>query len=77
MSRDVVTVADKQEEMIQSLDRRAKVIGDLMLETTNDADASAQACNESCHSVEEISLHIEKVTDLAGRIHTDISRFTV
>lgn len=77
MSRDVVLVADEQEKMIQSLDRRAKVIGDLMLETTNDAEASSQACNESCRSVEEISLHIEKVTDLAGNIHTDISRFTV
>lgn len=77
MSRGVVQVADEQEEMIQILDRRAQVIGDLMQETTKDADASSQACNESCRSVEEISLHIETVAGLAGRIHSDISRFNV
>jgi|GEM_PF-980928 len=77
MSRDVVQIADKQEEMIRDLDVRARVIGDLMQETTKDADASAHACNESCRSVEEISLHIETVASLAGRIHTDIGRFSV
>ena len=77
MSKDVVHVADEQEEMIKVLDSRARVIGDLMQETTKDADASAQACNESCRSVEEISLHIETVACLAGRIHSDIGRFSV
>ena len=77
MSRDVVQIADEQEQMIKGLDVRARVIGELMQETTKDADASAHACNESCRSVEEISLHIETVAGLACRIHSDIGRFSV
>jgi len=77
MSRDVVTVAGEQEEMIRVLDHRARIIGGLMQETTKDANASAQACNESCRSVEEISLHIDTVADLARGIHSDIGRFSV
>ncbi|MDD1728810.1 MAG: methyl-accepting chemotaxis protein, partial [Methanospirillum sp.] len=77
MSREAVGVAAEQERMIQSLDQRARLIGDLMDETAADAHASADACNESCRSVEQISWHIETVADMAGSIHSGISRFTV
>lgn len=77
MSRDAVRVAAEQEQMIQGLDHRARVIGGLMNETAEDANASAQACNESCRSVEQISWHIETVAGLAGGIYSGISRFTV
>lgn len=46
MSRDAVRVAAEQEQMIQSLDHRVRVIGELTDETAKDATASAQACNE-------------------------------
>jgi len=77
MSREVVSVAADQERMIQNLDERAGLIGDLMVETVRDAHSSAEACNESCRSVEQISWHIETVAGLAGGIHTGITRFSV
>ena len=77
MSLEAVGVAAQQERMIHSLDQRARLIGELMDETAADAHASADACNESCRSVEQISWHIETVTDMAGGIHCGISRFTV
>jgi methyl-accepting chemotaxis protein len=77
MSSEAVRVAAKQEQMIQSLDQRARLIGDLMDETTKDAHASAEACNVSCRSVEEISWHIETVAEMAGNIHAQIGRFSV
>ncbi len=77
MSRESVSVAAQQEIMIHGLDQRACRIGDLMNETVVDAHASAEACNESCRSVEQISWHIETVADLAGGIHSGITRFSV
>ncbi|MFH0968117.1 MAG: methyl-accepting chemotaxis protein [Methanobacteriota archaeon] len=77
MSREAVNVAADQERMIQDLDERAGLIGDLMGETVKDAYASAEACNESCRSVEQIAWHIETVADLAGGIHAGIIRFSV
>lgn len=77
MSSEAVRVAAEQERMIQGLDQRARLIGDLMMETTDDAKASSEACNESCRSVEEISWHIESVAGMADRIHTEIGRFSV
>lgn len=77
MSGEAVIVAAEQERMIQNLDQRARSIGDLMDETTRDAHASAEACNESCRSVEEISWHIETVAEMAGNIHSAIGRFSV
>ncbi len=77
MSGEAVRVAAEQERMIHGLDQRARLIGDLMMETTDDAKASSEACNESCRSVEEISWHIESVAGMADRIHTEISRFSV
>ena len=77
MSSEAVHVAAEQERMILILDQRARLIGDLMDETTTDAHASAEACNESCRSVEEISWHIETVAEMAGSIHSGIGRFSV
>jgi hypothetical protein len=48
-----------------------------MIETTKDAHASSDACNESCRSVEEISWHIEMVAEMAGNVHGEIGRFSV
>lgn len=77
MSREAVRVAADQETVIQDLDHRARIIGDLMEETTSDATASSSACAASCKSVEEISFHIETVARLAEGIHAGFSRFTI
>lgn len=76
-SMDTVRVAAEQRSVIEGLNLRARVIGDLMEETASDADATADACSTSCRSVEGISLHIETVADLSDGIYTGISRFTV
>ncbi|HWQ65440.1 MAG TPA: methyl-accepting chemotaxis protein [Methanospirillum sp.] len=77
MSRETVSAAAEQELMIQNLDQRAGLIGDLMEETVRDAHASAEACSESCRSIEQISWRIDTVVDLAGGIHERITRFSV
>ena len=77
MSSEAVCVATEQEVMIRSLDQRARLIGDLMTETTTDANSSTEACNVSCRSVEEISWHIEKVAEMAADIHSEIGQFSV
>lgn len=77
MSCEAVEGVTEQEQMIRRLDQRAQHIGDLMAETVADAQTSSNACNETCRSVEEISWHIEAVADMAGRVHTEINRFTI
>jgi len=77
MSRETGVLSCEQERKISDLHQRALTIGRLMNETSEDANASAQACNSSFRSVEQISLHIKKVAKLSDDIHQGISGFTV
>lgn len=77
ISKETGMVTEEQEKIIADLHTRSRTIETLMTETARDADASAQACSSSCRSIEQISGHIERVAEYAGKIHLGISGFTV
>jgi methyl-accepting chemotaxis protein len=77
MSRETGTLSGHQEKLISDLHKRVLTIGELMNETSEDANASAKACNSSFISVEQISGNIERVAKLSDQIHQGISGFTV